>query len=204
MPRGRRPGPSTTRDALLAVARRQFAAAGYAGASLRAIAAEAGVDPALVVHFFGSKDNLFREVLGWPFDPALATARITSADAAPGRLGERLARFFFETWDDPTTGQALLAVLRGALTHDESARLLREFLAQQMFSQLRRVRAGDPPDLFHVQLAASHLVGIAILRYGLRLEPIASASLDQIVRTVGPVLDRYLTAPSDHEGAALL
>src|SRR2546423_7004328 len=137
MPRGRRPGPSTTRDALLAVARRQFAAAGYAGTSLRAIAAEAGVDPALVVHFFGPKDNLFREVLGWPFDPALATERIMSAGAAPGRLGERLARFFFETWDDPTTGQALLAVLRGALIHDESARLLREFLGQQMFSQLR-------------------------------------------------------------------
>lgn len=189
MPRGRRPGPSTTRDALVEVARRRFAKAGYAGTSLRAIAAEAGVDPALVAHFFGSKENLFRETLGWPFDPAQAAERIASPGA--GGLGERMARLFLETWDDPATGGPLLAVLRGALTHDESARLLREFLGQQLFAQLARVRARSP-DLLPVQLAASHMVGVAVLRYGLRLEPIASASVDHLVEQVAPVLERYL------------
>ena len=196
MPRGRRPGPSTTRTAIVDVARRKFAEAGYARTSLRAIAVEAGVDPALVAHFFGSKDNLFREVLGWPFDPALAAERIAGAGIERGRFGERLARFFLETWDDPATGQPLLAVLRGALTHDESARLLREFLGRQLFAQLGRLRS-DPPDQVQVQLAASHLVGIAVLRYGLRLEPIASVSIDHLVEQVAPALDRYLNHAGD-------
>ena len=85
MPRGRRPGPTTTRDALVEVARRRFADAGYAGTSLRSIATQAGVDPGLVLHFFGSKADLFREVLGWPFDPASAAERLTGADGQPGR-----------------------------------------------------------------------------------------------------------------------
>src|SRR5215472_12268614 len=191
MPRGRRPGPTTTRDALVEVARRRFATAGYAGASLRAIAAEVGVDPALVLHFFGSKADLFREVLGWPFDPATAAERLAGADGEPDGLGERLARFFLETWDDPTTGRALLALLRGALTHQESARLLREFLAQQLFAQIARL-VDEPLDMLGIQLAASHLVGIAVLRYGLELEPIASAGIGQLVDAVAPALDRYL------------
>ena len=193
MPRGRRPGPSTTREALVEVARARFAETGYEGTSLRAIASDAGVDPALVTHFFGSKDNLFREVVAWPFDTALAAERIAGAGIEPGQLGERLARFFLETWDDPTTGRPLLAVLRGALTHQESARLVREFLGQQLFRQLARL-VGDPPDVFRVQVAASHLIGIAVLRYGLELEPIASASVDTLVERIGPTLDRYLTA----------
>ena len=193
MPRGRRPGPTTTRDALIEVARRRFADAGYAGTSVRSIATEAGVDPALVLHFFGSKAGLFREVLGWPFDPARAAERLVGADGEHGRLGERLARLFLETWDDPTTAKALLAVLRGALTHEDSAQLLREFLAQQLFSQLAGLHE-ELPDMLRIQLAAAHLVGIAVLRYGLELEPIASAAIGQLVEAVAPALDRYLTA----------
>lgn len=192
MPRGRRPGTSTTREALVEVARRKFAETGYDGTSLRTIAAEAGVDPALVAHFFGSKENLFREVLAWPFDPALAAERIVGTGTEPGQLGERLARFFLEMWDDPTTGRPLLAVLRSALTHEESARLLREFLGHQIFRQLTRLGT-NPPDVFQLQLAASHMIGIAALRYGLKLEPIASASIDSIVESIAPTLDRYLT-----------
>jgi AcrR family transcriptional regulator len=196
MPRGRRPGTSTTRTALLEAARRRFAEAGYDGTSVRAVAEEAGVDPALAVHFFGSKENLFREAVAWPFDPALAAERIVGAGAGsePGRLGERLARFFMERWEDPQTRRSLLAVLRGALTHEESARLLREFLSQQIFAQLTDMDE-NPPDAFQVELAASHLIGIALLRYGLEVEPIASRSVDSIVELVAPTLDRYLARP---------
>jgi AcrR family transcriptional regulator len=192
MPRGRRPGPTTTREALVEVARRQFADGGYAGTSLRSIATEAGVDPALVLHFFGSKAELFREVLRWPFDPALVAERLAGTPGDPRSLGERLARVFLETWDDPTTGRALLAVLRGALTHEESATLLREFLAQQLFVHLPTL-GDEPPDMLRLQLAAAHLVGIAVLRYGLELEPVASTSIGTLVEAVAPTLERYLT-----------
>jgi AcrR family transcriptional regulator len=193
MPRGRRRGISTTRDLLVEVARRRFATAGYDGTSLRGIAAEAGVDPALVVHFFGTKDSLFREVLAWPFDPAPALERVAGGGTEAGTAGERLARTFLEMWDDPATGRALLAVLRGAMTHAESARLLREFVTHQILDQLRRL-SPRPPDLVHIQLAVSQLIGIAVLRYGLELQPIRSASIDTIVERVAPVLDRHLGA----------
>lgn len=191
MPRGRRPGASTTRAALIEAARRRFAESGYDATTIRAIASDAGVDPALAIHYFGTKRELFREALAWPFDPAIAAARLARGD---GTAGERLARFFFEVWDAPDTGPALLAVLRGALTHEESARLLREFLGQLLFCRLREldvVRAGP----FHVELAAGHLVGVALVRYGLRLEPMASAPIDAVVAEVAPAIDRYLTMP---------
>src|SRR5919202_2219610 len=122
---GRRPGPSTTRGAILDAARRRFADAGYDGASIRAIAADAGVDPAVVLHFFGSKDGLFRAAVGWPFDPEVIAARV-AADG-PGGLGPRIARVFLGFWEDPRTRAPLLALLRSAMAHDPAARLLRDF-----------------------------------------------------------------------------
>ena len=90
---GRRPGPSTTRAAILDAARRRFASAGYDATSLRAIAADAGVDPAVLLHFFGSKQALFRAVVGWPFDPARLPPELARLDAE--RAGAQLARTFF-------------------------------------------------------------------------------------------------------------
>src|SRR5919197_5552276 len=98
MRRGRRPGTSTSRDALLEAARRRFAAAGYDGTTLRSVATEAGVDPGLVSYFFGSKQNLFRQVLGWPFDPTEASQQIANAGPDAGRIGERLTRLFLQMW----------------------------------------------------------------------------------------------------------
>jgi AcrR family transcriptional regulator len=192
MPRGRRPGTSTTRQALIEAARRRFADTGYGGTTIRTIAADAGVDPALAVHFFGSKRNLFREALAWPFDPEAAVAGLAGA---AGTAGERIARFFLETWDAPDTGPALVAVLRGALTHEESARLLREFLGRQVFGRMADAGVvGSGP--LGTELAAAHLVGIAVCRYGLGLEPIASAPIDELVARVAPELDRYLSSGS--------
>ena len=189
MPRGRRPGTSTTRDAVLGAARSRFAEAGFDGASIRTIAAAAGVDPALVLHHFGSKEHLFREAVAWPFDPSALEPVIL--DGGSAGLGERLARVFFQQWDDAATRGSLLAVLRSALTHEESATLLRQFLRDQLLRRLASVLGGADRDL-RVELAAAHLLGVAIIRHLLQLEPLASASVDDLAARLGPALDRDL------------
>lgn len=186
---GRRPGPTTSRDAILTAARRQFADAGYELTSMRSIAAEAGVDAALVVHFFGSKERLFREVVTWPFDPAEVVPGLVGEGAAG--LGERLARLFLTVWDDPDTSPRLVALLRSAMTNESFARLLREFVVTQLFQHLTKVVEGPDREL-REELAAAHLLGIAVLRRVLHMEPLASASIDDLVARVGPALDRYL------------
>jgi AcrR family transcriptional regulator len=190
MPRtGRRPGPTTSPDAILEAARRQFAGAGYELTSIRSIAADAGVDAALVVHFFGSKEQLFRSAVTWPFDPAELVQGLLGPGAAG--LGERLARTFLTVWDDPETGPQLLALLRSAMTNENFARLLREFVVTQLFQHLMEVVEGPDREL-REDLAAAHLLGIAVLRLVLRVEPLASAPIDQLVAQVGPTIDRYL------------
>lgn len=186
---GRRPGPSTSRGAILDAARRSFAQSGYDGASIRAIAADAGVDPAVVLHFFGSKDRLFTAAVGWPFDPALITAQL--ATDGPVGLASRLARVFLGYWEDPRTGAPLLALLRSAMTHEPSATLLREFVVREMFAPIAGL-VGGPDAWLRLELAAAHLVGVAVLRYALALEPLASASVDELVRELTPSLATYL------------
>jgi AcrR family transcriptional regulator len=190
MPRtGRRRGPTTSQDAILEAARRQFAEAGYELTSIRGIAADAGVDAALVMHFFGSKERLFRAAVTWPFDPTELLPRLLGPGAAG--LGERLTRTFLTFWDDPATSPQLLAMLRSAMTSDSFARLLREFVVTQLFRHLTEVVEGPDREL-REELAAAHLLGIAILRLVLRVEPLASASIDQLVERVAPTIDRYL------------
>ena len=189
---GRRPGTTITREAILDAARRRFAEAGYEQTSIRAIAADAGVNAALVMHFFGSKEALFQAAVTWPADPA-ELARLLAA-AGPDELGPRLARTFLALWDAPETCQPMLALLRSAMGDEGFARLLREFVVTQLFSHLVGVIEGPDREL-RVELCASHLLGVAVMRHVLRAEPVASASIDQLVASVGPVLDRYLQPP---------
>lgn len=194
---GRRPGPGTSRAAILETARHRFAAGGYDGTSLRAVAAGAGVDPAVVLHFFGSKDGLFREAVGWPFDPAQAAA--TLAQPSAEAVGVRIARTFLGFWEDAATRASLLAVLRSAMTHETSAALLREFVVRSLFVPVIGLAPG-PEAALRVNLAAGQLVGVAILRYILQVEPVASASIDELVDWLGPVLTHYVKADeSDSE-----
>jgi AcrR family transcriptional regulator len=188
---GRRPGPSTSREAIQGAARRLFAERGYDATTLRGVAAEAGVDPAVVLHFFDSKDGLFRAAVGWPFDPATAAAQF----GEPGDEGiaRRIARVFFGYWEDPETRAPLLALLRSAMTHETSATLLREFAGRQMFAQVVPLLGGRQPEL-RVNLAVGHLLGVAVVRYALQLEPIASARPEELVEWMTPALERYLGA----------
>jgi AcrR family transcriptional regulator len=189
---GRRPGPTTSRTAVLDAARRLFAQAGYDATSLRAVAAQAGVDPGVVVHFFGSKDGLFRAAVGWPFDPSLALAQLTRPGQEP--LGARLARAFLGFWEDPATRAPLLAMLRSAMTHEASAVLLREFVVRRLFAHVTALLTGPKAET-RVDLAAAHLVGVAVLRYVLHIEPLASTTLDELVARLTPALTHYLADP---------
>src|SRR3954452_13766228 len=164
---GRRTGDSGTREQILESARARFAEHGFAGTTIRAVAADAGVDPALVHHFYGSKDDLFAAAVALPIDPDALPA-VVAGD--PSGVGERFVRFYLALWEDPTTGPVLLAVFRSAVSHDRAAALLREFvsarLLQRVAGELRRAD-GTPVDDAErrVALAASQLLGVALVRY---------------------------------------
>jgi AcrR family transcriptional regulator len=188
-PIGRRPGNPATRQVVLDTARRMFADAGYDKTSVRDIAAGAGVDPALIRHYFGSKAELFRTTMGWPFEPAQIAAQVAGGDR--GEMGTRLARVFFEVWEQPDTRAPLLAILRGAATHEESATLVRQFIQGQLYRQMADELLGPDAEL-RIDLAMSQLLGIAYLRHILRVEPIASTPVEELVARVAPVVTAHL------------
>jgi AcrR family transcriptional regulator len=182
-------GPGA-RERILQAARDEFAERGYDKTTMRGIARAAGVDAALVHHYFGTKDDVFAAAIEVSFEPATVVPQILGQGAAG--IGERLARFFIGVWENPASRAPLLAIIRSALTHEAAAKVLRGFVLRHL---LERVAAElDVPDpKFRAELAASHMVGIAILRYVIRVEPLASADPEEIIRLVAPTLQRYLT-----------
>jgi AcrR family transcriptional regulator len=169
-----------------------FAATGFDKTSVREIAAGAGVDPALIRHYFGTKAELFRETMGWPFDPTDIATRI--GGGPPGEIGARLTRVFFDAWERPESRAPLMAILRGSATHEESASLVRQFIGGQVYRQLAAVLMGPDAEL-RIDLAMSQLLGIAYLRHILHVEPIASAPVEEVVRRVAPVITAHLSTP---------
>ncbi|MGK5518064.1 TetR family transcriptional regulator [Micromonospora sp. URMC 107] len=188
---GRRPGNPDTRQAILDAARAAFAERGFDGSSIRAVAAAAQVDPALVHHYFGSKDRLFLAAMHAPVDPAELLPRVLAGDRAG--LGERLVRTFLGVWDSPA-GTAGVALLRSAVSNEWTARLLREFLVTQVLRRILDQLDADPAELpLRGSLVASQLIGLAMMRHVVRLEPVASAAPETLVAAVGPTVQRYLT-----------
>jgi AcrR family transcriptional regulator len=188
---GRRPGNPDTREAILAAARETFAERGFDGASIRTIAASAGVDPALVHHYFGTKEKLFLAVMSVPFNPGelLPQALAGGADG----VGERLVRLFLRVWDSPA-GTAGVALLRSAINNEWTARLMREFVVTQILR--RAVVALDLPPgeaPLRTSLAATQLAGLAVVRYLLKVEPVATTPAEVLVAAIGPTVQRYLT-----------
>ena len=189
-PRGRPPGRSNTRQAVLDAARQVFAEHGYQQASLRTIAAEAGVDAGMVRHFFGDKAGLFRAAMELPIDPA----QMLPALLAPGvdGLGERVVRFFLSVWEEPASRGPFLTLVRSVSGHEESAAMFREFITDQVL--VRIAAAIDRPNArFRATLVGSQLIGMAMVRYVVRVEPLASAPVDQVVAAIAPTVQRYLT-----------
>jgi AcrR family transcriptional regulator len=186
--RGRRPGPSHTRDEILAAARRLFAQRGFQGTTMRGIAAEAGVNAALVHHYYGNKEQLLIAAMNLPLNPAVVIEQLR--DAGPReQLGERIVRFFVRTWRDPSTGQPLQALLRAAAATDTSAASMRQFLENVMVPRVAGLL--DVPPL-RVAGAFSQLIGFALAGTILRVEPLASASEDDLVALLAPSVQRYL------------
>lgn len=190
-PGGRRPGDSGTRDAILDAARGGFARAGYDATTIRGVAREAGVDPALVHHFFGSKEAMFAAAMALPLDPAVVVPQLL-AGGTDG-LGERVVRLFLGLWDAPATRTPLLGLLRSAMANEQAATMLREFLTSAL---LGRVAAAlDLPDAtLRANLVGTQMVGLAVLRYAVKVEPLASADHDTLAAAIGPTIQRYLTA----------
>jgi AcrR family transcriptional regulator len=184
---GRRPGPTETREAILAAARVLFAERGYDGASLRAIARAADVDPALVHHFFGNKEGVFVEAMRFPVDPAEVVPRILATPR--DRLGETMARMFLGIWDDEDNRAPILAMLRSAMTNEQIAQMMREFVSSALFG-----RAGEIHQIpmLRINAAVGQMLGVALLRYVLKVEPIASAEVDELVELLAPALQHHL------------
>lgn len=184
---GRPAGGVDRRAAILDAAREQFAEKGYVGASVRGIARQADVDPALVHHYFGTKEQVFVEAMALPFDPAEMLPAALAGD--PSGLGERLVRLFLRVWADPDFRTPMLGMVRSAFTSEQGAMMLREFVGSALLS---RVGAAAPVEPLRVEAAAAQMVGVVILRHVVRLEPLASASEDDIVAMVAPTIQRYL------------
>jgi AcrR family transcriptional regulator len=187
---GRRRGDSGTRAAILEAARRQFGEHGYEGASMRRIAADAGVDAALVVHFFKSKAGLLVEAIQWPFDPEDEIPGILAE--GPEQAGARLVRLLVDTWDREGSRHAILTLLRSATIEPRAAELMRSFIQIRLFGPLLESLGSDQPEL-RGELAASQLLGLGLARHVLRFEPLASADAAQVVAWAGPTIQRYLT-----------
>lgn len=194
---GRRSGNPDTRAEILAAARRLFAEEGFESVSMRRIASEAEVDPSLIHHYFGSKDELFLAAIELPMDPAPEVAAVLEAGGVEG-AGGRLMHAFVAIWDGPHQDK-LLAVVRTSLSKPAMSFVLRQLFEHRIVKTVENI-LGDQVDHIPTRASfiASQVFGLVVARYILKLEPLASLSEDELAETIGPTIDRYLTMPVEH------
>jgi AcrR family transcriptional regulator len=191
---GRRPGQSGSRERILDAARHLFAERGYDGSSIRQIAADAGTDPALVHHYFGTKERLFVAAVRIPIDPRRIPALL--ADGPSSEAGVRIATMFFALWEDRDQRRALMGVLRSAVSDPGAAALIREIVIEQMLGPIvSRLDVADPE--LRITLLASQIVGLAVTRYIVAVEPLASLPPERLIPALAPTFQRYLDGPID-------
>lgn len=190
---GRRPGNQDTREAILAAAREVFAQRGYDGGAIRLIAASAGVDPALVYHYFGTKNELFLQAMQAPFDPATVIPAALAGD--PAGVGERLVRTLLGIWDSPVGGGAQ-AFIRSAVNNELIAAMLRDFVINRIQRRVIKDLGLDPAEgPLRVNLVATQMAGLIMVRYIIKIEPLASAAPEAVVALVAPTIQRHLAGP---------
>ena len=180
--RGRRQGDPVSREAVLAAAKARFASEGYEKATLRAIADDAHVDPSMVLYLFGSKADLFRESLRLIMDP------------------DALVHTYLRIWESPDTGPSMVAMLQSATSNSDAHEAFRGFMQNYVLTAVSEVLGGGEQARLRAMLAASQLVGTALLRYVMKVVPLASLSGDEVVRLIAPTVTRYLTADASELG----
>ncbi|MDO0973220.1 TetR family transcriptional regulator [Mycolicibacterium frederiksbergense] len=195
--RGRRQGEPVSRDAVLASAKQHFAAHGYEKTTLRAIARDAHVDPSMVLYLFGSKADLFRESLRLLIDP---TQLVEAMTAAEGDLGTRLVRRYLKIWEGPDTAESMIAMLQSATSNSDANEALRSFLQTYVLTAVSGVIGGDEQARLRAMLAATNLLGTALLRYVMKVSPLADLAAEDVVALIAPTVNRYLTASSAELG----
>ncbi|SEA66920.1 DNA-binding transcriptional regulator, AcrR family [Leifsonia sp. 21MFCrub1.1] len=182
-------GEASARTSIMRAAAEEFAERGYEAASLRAVARRAGVDPALVHHYFDDKADLFTATLEAPLRPDRALDVILAGSRDD--VGERLVGYLLERLDDEKSSRRMVVILRTALSSGPGTRMVREFLLREVLSKLAGLVGGEDAQL-RAELAASQLVGLMMTRYALRVEPIAGAPRDELARRVGAVVQWHL------------
>jgi AcrR family transcriptional regulator len=185
----------------LRAAKGQFASRGYHGATIRSIAADAGVDPALVHHFYGTKEHLFGAAMRLPVLPSeVIGAALAPGGLAPGAgLGEHMVRTFLGIWEIADVRATFLGLLRSAMTSENAAAMLSEFITDTILAPIARVAGAPGPGRevtrdaeYRATMVGTQMIGLAMARYVLAIPPVADASPDDLAKTVGPTLDRYL------------
>ncbi|WP_082943642.1 TetR family transcriptional regulator [Mycobacterium sp. 1274761.0] len=199
--RGRRQGEPVSRDAVLRAAKRRFATEGYEKTTLRAIADDANVDPSMVLYLFGSKAELFRESLRLIVDPDALVAAVAEGD---DDIGTRMLRTYLAVWEDADTAASMVAMLQSATSNSDAHEAFRAFMQNYVLTAVSGALGGGEQARLRAMLAATNLVGTAMLRYVMRIPPLASLATDDVVALVAPSVTRYLTAPADELGLPTL
>jgi AcrR family transcriptional regulator len=186
-----------SRDAVLAAAKRRFAEQGYDKTTLRGVARDAHVDPSMVLYLFGSKVELFRESLRLIVDPDVLAAAIVGGD---GDIGARLARAYLGIWEKPETAHTMVSMLQSATSNSDAYQAFRAFMQHYVLTAVSGALGGGEQARLRVMLAVTNLVGTALLRYVMRVPPLATLSVDEVVGLIGPTVHRYLTADAAELG----
>jgi AcrR family transcriptional regulator len=191
---GRRPGGGDTREQIRLAAQKLFLERGYQGATMRAIAKEAGVDASLIVHFFGNKVGLFAESVEWPHDPEVEIPKLLKDGRS--RVGHNLVGLLVRTWDKEGDRNPILTMVRAGMVEPEASRMLSDFLRERLYGPLFEALGSDRPDL-RANLLATQMIGLGMIRYVERFEPLASAKPADVIAWIGPSAQRYLTGKLD-------
>jgi AcrR family transcriptional regulator len=195
--RGRRQGEPVSRDAVLRAAKQRFAVEGYEKTTLRAIADDARVDPSMVLYLFGSKAELFRESLRLIIDPEVLAGALAEGD---GDMGTRMVRAYLGIWEHPDTAASMVAMLQSATSNPDAHEAFRAFMQNYVLTAVSGALGGGEQARLRALLAATNLVGTAVLRYVMRVAPLADLPAEDVVSLIGPAVTRYLTASADELG----
>lgn len=193
-----------SRDAVLAAAKTRFARDGYEKTTLRAIADDAQVDASMVLYLFGSKERLFRESLRLIIDPDVLAAAVSGSGGDEPDVGTRMVRTYLGIWEAPETASTMRAMLASATSNPDALAAFRGFMQNYVLTAVSAEIGGDAQARLRAMLAASSLVGTALLRYLMAVPPLSDLPTDDVVRLVAPTVTRYLTADADELGLPAL